>query len=187
MENKTKNENTRKVAYAIAGVLFVVIAIVLVILFLLNGSVTKGDSSRTDIETESLSCESGDVEYPFFSFDESNKKSLKINMIFGEKRLDSLSLVYRLYYDDSDKISGSVAVNHADMNKSFNEDGLPVDVFGATYATLDDSMQMTLNASRKQINGATAKYFLLDEVTNYSKDNLKEHYESKGFKCKDNK
>ena len=108
-------------------------------------------------------------------------------MVFNEKKLDSLSLIYRLYYDNNDKITGSEAVNHADMNKSFTKDGLSNDAFGATYAILNDSMQMTLNANKKQINGATAKYFLLDEVTNYSKDNLKEHYESKGFKCKDNK
>ena len=187
MEEKLKNRNTRKMIYAIVGVLLVVTAIVLIILFLLNGRTTIGDTTKTNVTAESLSCESDDAEYPIFSYDDSDRKNIKINMLFGEKKLDTLSFVYRLYYTDNDKIVSSEAVNHADMNKSFSKDGLSPDAFGANYALLSDSMQMTLNANKKQIDGVSSKYFLLEGVNNYSKDSLKNHFESKGFKCKDNK
>ena len=187
MEEKSKNKITKKMIYAIVGILLILIAIVLIILFLLRGSTTFGDTTKTDIVTESLSCESSDFDYPIFSYDESDKKNLKINMLFGEKKLDTLSLMYRLYYNDNNKIIASEAANHADMNESFSKDGMQADSFGASYALLDDSMQMTLNVNKKQIDGVSSKYFLLEEANNYNKDNLKKHYESKGFKCKDNK
>lgn len=187
MEEKSKgNDTTKKITYSIMGVLLIVVAAVLVILFLLNGNTTISDSTRTDIVTDSLSCEASGVEYPIFTIDKSDKKNFKINMLFSDKKLDSLSLIYRLYYSNDDDISNSEVTNHIDMNKSFDDNGLSPDSFGAVYAILDDSMQMTLNASRKQINGSTAKYFLLEDVVNYSEDNLKNHYESKGFKCKEN-
>ena len=187
MEEKSKNKNTRKMIYAIVGVLLVVSAVVLIILYFLNGKTTIGDTTKTDIATESLSCESDEIEYPIFSYDESDKKNLKINMIFGEKKLDTLSFIYRLYYSDNNKIIASEATNHADMNKSFSKDGMEADSFDANYALLNDSMQMTLNANKRQIDGISSKYFLLEGANNYSKDSLKKHYESKGFKCKDNK
>ncbi len=186
MEEKSKENNTtKKIIYAILGVLLIVVAVVLVILFLLRGNTTISDSTRTDIVTESLSCEANDVEYPIFTFDKSDKKSFKINMVFGEKKLDTLSLIYRLYYSNTDDITESEVTNHIAMNESFADDGLQPNSFGAVFATLNDSMQMTLNAVKKQINGSSAKYFLLEEVANYSKDNLKKHYESKGFECKE--
>ena len=172
MEEKSKsNDTTRKITYAIIGVLFIVVAVVLVILFLLNGSTTISDTTKTDIVTSSLSCEASDVDYPIFSYNESDKKDLKINMVFGEKKLDTLSLIYRMYFSDENKIESSEATNRASMNESFNKDGMSPDSFGATYAVLNDSFQMTLNAEKRQIDGLSSKYFLLDEASNYSKDN----------------
>ena len=187
MEDKPKDKNAKKIIFGIAGVLLFVVAIVLIVLYLLSGKTTIGNNVRTDVVAESLSCESDEIQYPFFSYDESDRKNTKINILFDEKKIDSLSFVYRLYYGDNERIVTSEAVNHANMNEAFEKDSLPPDSFDAVYAVLNDSMQMTLNATKKQIDGVSSKYFLLEGANNYSKESLKNYYESKGFKCRDNK
>ena len=168
--------------YALIVVGCVVVAVVLIILFLLQGNIKTTSNSEVEV-SESVACEGEGIFYPFFRYDNSKNKSIKINVVFNGDKFETINLIYKLDYDDAEQIEQSNAENHAAMNKSFADDSLGVDSFGAHYSNLDDGAQMTLYAKAKELNGVTAKYFLLDGVTNYTRETLTKKYNSQGLDC----
>ena len=166
------------------GLCLVLVAIVLVILLFLNGNTTIENADSDVTSTTALSCDSSKVVYPFFSYDNSKKKELKINVLFVNNKIDSISLIYNLYYGTQEEIAKSETLNHAEMNQSFVAKSLGPDAFGANYSKLNDSMQMTLNAEGRELNELSGKFFLLEKAgSSYDKDSLSKLYNSKGLNC----
>ena len=183
-EKKIKKKFGNRSTFILIGMGFVVLAAALVIMFLLNGNVTVDNAPGDAIMTKSLVCESTQTAYPFASYDNSDNKNMRINVIFVNENVDRISLIYKLYYDDEEAIRTSETMNHANINTSFAADGLDVDSFGATYASLDDMMQMTFTASGREINEISAKYFLLeDSAKRYDRESMAKLYNSKGLDC----
>lgn len=127
-----------------------------------NGSIIYTDNNLGIYANTVLSCTSPSVNYPFFTYDDSESRELSIDVIFSDKILNAISLKYILYYSDQDKISKSQATNHAAMDISFYSSGLGANSFDAVYSILNDSMRMTLYATKNIFNRSAAQYFMID-------------------------
>lgn len=179
----SEESRSKKWIYFLVGSVCVVLVVVLVILFFLQGD-TKITGEGDVSVVESITCEAEGLWYPYFSYDNSNSKSIKINALFDNRdKLDTISFVYRLGYDDSSMAEQSSASNHAAMAKWFEEDSLGVDSFEIRYSNMGDAMQMEMYAKAQEINGVTAKYFLLNGSNGSNRDALTKNYNDKGLNC----
>lgn len=182
MNNQADNRRNNTIL-SLIGLTALIIAIILTLLSMLYGNTTivEGGDIKT---TQSLTCESDQVVYPFFENDKANKRLLKISVIMHDDKVDTISLVYKLYYDDNRMIDGFTTSLHSAITESFGADGLEADALGATYSVLSDAAQMLLYAEARNINEVTNKYFLLENVKDvYEKDNVLKAYGAKGLKC----
>ncbi len=188
MEEVSKKK--KKVNYEILiGLLLLIAAAVFIIIFLVNGQTKVTGEFPEDEFMISTSCEADNVVYPFFK-NNSSKEKASIKIVSNDKKIDTLSLVYYLYYDTEDEITKSRDENHYAMNVSFDQAGLEPDALGANYSRLADSFKFSLFAKANILNSKTAKFFLLDGID--GNDGLKydtavSMYKSQGFKCTENK
>lgn len=182
--NSHKKKRGQKWVLILIGIICITTAFVLLILFLLQGN-TKTISEGSNIETtESITCEGSNTPYPFFKYDDSKSKSIKINAIFNDSKLETISLTYRLGYDDAKQAEQSSAENHASLNKQFYEDSLGADSLGTHFSVLKKTMQLSLHADATEITGITSKYFLIDNTSdNHKKESLTKIFNSKGLDC----
>ena len=183
MDDNLHNKNNSVSAIIFAGAVFLIIALVLGVLFLMGGNTTTiiGDSGFDAVQ--SITCENDNVIYPFFQ-DDAYKRYLKINMILKDNELETISLIYKIYFDDSSTIERNNNNFRATMNKSFGAYGLRADSLNATYSSLSDAVQLSLYAERDDINDVTSRYLLLDEINgNYEKNDIVKVYNSIGLDC----
>lgn len=177
-----EGKKNRRWIYILIGLICFFVMIVFIILFLLQGN-TK-TTSRSEVEvSETIICESEGIVYPIFKYDNSKHKTILIKVLFNDGKFETINMVYKLDYDDIEQVKQSNNENHAAMNKSFAADSLGPDSFMAHYSNLENAAQMTLYAEAKELNGVTAKYFLLDGVTNYTKDSITKKYNNQGMDC----
>ena len=164
------------------GIILVLIAIVLILWFFMHGETRLGGEWTIE-QTSSLTCEATGIEYPFFEYDNSREKTVKINSTREDEDVKAISLIYNIKYDNEKSIIDSENLNHLAMNKKFADDGLEFDALGLKFSRFSDGLQMSLFANSDQINGKTAKYFMLDETSNISPVEIQKVYETKGFIC----
>lgn len=185
MENNPKKK--KKGDWLIpTGLILIFVAIIAAILFFLNGQTTITGEFEGQKSLETLVCKSERTTYPIFAFDESDSKSLKINAVFENENLSSISLLYKLNYDDKDALSFSEARNHAEMNEKFNIDGMNPDSLSAKYGIMNDGMQFSIYAKDNDVNEKTLKYFMLNnitEVNQLTKEKMSKVYNSAGLDC----
>lgn len=184
MDNNLDNKNDNSaLTIVIAGVILLVIAAVLVFFFLLNGNIVSVASNSNIKAVQSVVCENDNVIYPFFQ-DVADGHHLKINMILEDDELDTISLVYKLYYKDVAVIEQENVNFRVAMGKSFGANGLGADSLNATYSSLPDAVQLTLYAEQNDISDVASRYLLLDEIDgDYKKDAIVKVYNSIGLNC----
>lgn len=180
-------KNNSKVWLAITGCILIILAVVLIIGFLLQGQTTISGEHQEIEQSPTLTCKANDYEYPFFTYDSSDKKTIEINLIFENNRIRTAALKYTLYYSDPNIVQQSEAVNHADMNISFTQNGLESEALGVSYSKQTDKLIMTLYANGSDLNSTEAKrYFLLPAdagVSSSSIDYYAKIYKDKDLKC----
>lgn len=164
------------------GVSSIILAVVLAVFFLTQGSMTTIESGSVDV-VRSLTCESSDVIYSFYESDGADKRFLKINAVLNDDELDTISLTYKLYYPNSEVVEQRTTNMSITMSKSFAMDGLGADPLNVTYASFSDAVQMRLYAGAETLNSVSAKYFLLDGLNKYNKDEIVKTYNVKGLNC----
>ena len=187
MEGSAKKSKNNKTKMIIAGIMLICVAIVCVAGILMQGGTTVTGSYEGLRKREALTCESDLMVYPLFKFDESIGKSLKINVIFGEGGLGSISLLYKLDYTNIQDARFSEAYNHAEMNKTFSKDGLGVDALGVKYGVLSDGLQFSIYSKGDEISNKILKYFMLDDVgdiKNLTREKMTKVYNNIGLNCK---
>jgi len=167
----------------IFGFVFIVVALILAVLFLMKGSKTFTDDGVDYSMVESITCSNEEMIYPFFKYDNAKTRTIKINMILENNKMDKISLIVNLYYDDVKQIEHSSVENHAAMEQYFYEDSMNASAFDINFSSLDDAVQMVLNARAKDLNGINAKYFLIESVAGYTKETLIKNYNNQGFSC----
>lgn len=169
------------------GLVLIFVAIIMMLVFLLKGQTTIIGEYDGQKNTETLVCESNDLAYSFFAFDGSDSKSLKINAIFNESTIQSISLVYKLNYHDGDTQYYSESRNHSEMNQYFSKDGMKPDSMNAKYSAINNALQFSIFVDRNDITSKTIKYYMLNNVYNVEKLSIKEaaeYYNKKGLGCK---
>lgn len=183
-------QDFRKINWALwAGMLLVIIAVVLLGWFFLKGE-TKVSGNWPEPETaQSVVCEAEGVLYPFFKYDNSDRKTMTVKAIFKNDALYSIALTNMLYYSDIAKIDLSESENHAAVNLKSQAEGLGADVMDSKYSKLDNGMKMSMYALAKDVTSEAAKYLMLDvapENGQYSLSLIKEIFTKKGFNCVEN-
>lgn len=170
--------------YATIALVLIVVAVILTMLFSLNGE-TVYTSSDGDAEVVySLACESDKVVYPFSAKDGAERRNLKIKAIFENDKLRTISLVYKVYSDDDSEIQRIGVDNRVVVNQFFAEDNLPADALGVTFSSLNDSAQISFYANANEVNSSSARYFLLDGMNGaYKRNAVARRYNEKGLDC----
>ncbi len=180
-----KNNKASKIWVMVCSVIAVsAVTLLIITLFGRRVTIAGGDEPQV-IKMTSMTCTIENYLYPFFTYDDSDRKELKIVTMFSDDGLTKVSLQQMLYYDDTNKIAQSSAANHAAMNNSFGKDGLKADALGASYAELDFGLRFGLYEIREKINEEAAQYFLLNRLNDLSYDTVKSNYENIGMKCID--
>ena len=182
MKEKQKQSNN----LALAGLALIVVAIVLLILFFVNGQTSVTGEYPDPETTISTTCTSGTINYPFFSLNEAVKKELNIKIVSSGDKISTVSLAYRLYYNSEEAIINSRDVNHFAVNKAFEMVNMEADSLGATYSKLTDNFRFNLFAQAVKLNDTTKKFFLLDDVEDkdgFSYEEAKKAYIKLGFEC----
>lgn len=186
MVNKAKNN--QRVWLVIIGIFLVLVSIVSIVLFLLNGQTTITSQNGGVIRTESLVCEGDNVPYRFLSYDNSNVKRAKITASFNDDKLDAISFSYSLYYSDLKLIETSKTINSAELNVFYGKDGLPANSFSKSLYSDSEKVMISLYADTNDFNDKTSKYFMADGLgKNSSFDSFVKVYTSQGFNCKETK
>ncbi len=168
------------------GLILIFVAIIGFVMFLQNGETIVTGEFGKSAKRESLACETRNVSYSIFDYDNAKEKNLKINATFSDNGLDSISLVYRLGYEDETELEYSEARNHATVNQRFYEDGMAPDSLSAKYGIVGDSVQFSIFANDGDMNNKTMKYFLLDNVPDIKTVTLEKMariYNEAGLNC----
>lgn len=185
-ENDARGRKEGKTNWpATIGTSLLLTAIVLILCFFLQGETKVTDDGGMVESSKSLACEVEGAQYPFFDYDNSTKKTTKINAVFNGDKLDTISLIHELYYNSSDEIVRSEAENHATLNLKTQGEGLGPDAFGANYAKLADRLKFSMYAKAEKLKYETVKYFELDWVESgtYNLPTMEKIYTEKGFDC----
>ena len=85
----SKQKNTAGGWFILIGVILFLITSVLLIARLTNGNIIISGNYPDPKTTQSLNCNSQDIVYPFFPYDNSQKKKLTINATFNNGILTS--------------------------------------------------------------------------------------------------
>ena len=185
-ENKPTKKYSQSTNMMLVGLALLVVAIVLLILFFINGKTDVGGGFPDPEKTISTTCTSERINYPYFSMDGSEKKELNIKIISADDKIDTISLVYRLYYNSEAAITESRDVNHFAMNKAFEAVDMEPDSLGATYSRLSDNFRFNLFAKAVKLDDKTKKFFMLDNLESedgFSYREVQKIYIEQGFEC----
>lgn len=182
---KDKEKKVSRTFLVIVGIILVCVAITCFVLFMINGETKIKSTQSKNKYLERLVCESDNTTYTLFSYDNSVSKNLKITMTFNEKKLDTISLIYKLKYDDIDEVGKSESINHGKFNTTSQEDGLGPDAFGAVFSKLKETLQLSLYASDSDIDSKALKYFMLDNLASasYNLEKITDVYANLGLNC----
>lgn len=177
----------KKINWLIPVILVLIFVIIIAIIInSLRGNTTYTGSFDNGKKTDTLVCYSEQVSYPIFNYDNSSSKSLKINVVFENDKLGSISLYYKLNYPYEEMAKKSESVNHAAMNLSFYDVGMKTDDLNAKYSFVDNDFQMSIYARSTDLNEKSLKYFMLSsiyEVKNLTMEKLAKIYNEAGLDC----
>lgn len=191
MEDRPSKPKKKSLDIWIIGAVIILFLVFVIVFFILSQDNVKTTGDWPERETvDAISCEKENSAYPFFEYDNSTKKVLKVNATFKNNTLEAISLQYILYYETLQQITDSENLNHVAMSKSFDENGLEFDALGSQYSKAQDLLQFSLYAEANKINSGSSKYFLLNLSNKdpYTRENIRQNYRNQGFSCttKDN-
>lgn len=169
------------------GIFLIIVSVILIIIFLLKGQTTVVGQNGSIINSESLVCESENQNYQFLSYDHAIRKTAKISALFNNNELSSISLLYTLYYSDSELIEASRTINSSQLNVFYSKDGLPANSFSKSVSSNNAVVTISLYADKTNFNNETSKYFMADKLDEKSNpEDFEKLYIEKGFTCRDN-
>ena len=165
------------------GIILLTIAAILLFYFFSHGE-TKINGTWTIEKTGSLTCDAFGISYPFFEYDNSDKKIVKVNLSVNGESIKNISLIYIMEYADEKSTIDSENINHIAMNESFSENNLEFDALELKFSRFSNGLQMNLFANSSEINTSSAKYFMLEKISdNIALTKIQETYEAQGFIC----
>lgn len=183
MEGLGKKSNKK---YWLLGLGALIIVIIIFVLVRMNGTIVEKGGENKSEETAVLDCQANDISYPFFTQNDGTGKTLNIKAVFSGDELSSIYLKYFMAYSSVAAIESSKAVNHFNVSRSFENDGLAPAAYSSTYNQLDDGLQFSIYASGSEIDERALKYFMLSDMINlskYSMENVEKVYADGGISC----
>ena len=171
-----------KTMLVISGVAFIIVAVVLLFLFLLQGETKTTGGWHGAETTESLSCKANNLPYPIYESNNVSNSTTQINAIFNSSILDSISLLRKTNYANADiaKIENDALM--AAMDTNFGKNGMKAFALNATFSTDINTAQMSLYVKQDGLNNKSMKYFMLDKLPTKI-DDYQKAYQAIGFKC----
>lgn len=167
------------------GVTLVIIGAVFMAMFLLEGQTTVNGNYPEPYTSKTLNCEANNISFPFFVNDASISSQTKITLIFGDKRINSISLIRKAEYENETLAKNYSDGHRGEMNVSFAKNGLKAGALNANYIYEGTIERMSLYATSEDLSINSAQYFLLP--ADYSSSNDIEEFENKyleqGFAC----
>lgn len=180
-------DNKKNIWMLSIGIFLIIVSIISITIFLLKGQTTITGQNGSVISSESLVCESENQNYQFLSYDHAIRKTAKISALFNNNELSSISLLYALYYSDSELIETSRTINSAQLNVFYSKDGLPANSFSKSVSSSNATVIISLYADKANFNNKTSKYFMADNLGEKSSpEDFEKLYTEKGFTCRDN-
>ena len=167
----------------------IVILVVVGLVILLNGNTTTTENITTNKKAMSLVCSSTTKDHPkITNLNGSISKELKATLIFNSERLDTVGLIYTIYYPDARSVIGGESILHAELNISLAESGIS-EAFETKYNQYDDRLIINMDIEKDKITSKTAPYFLIDvtdgeHLDNWTIEDYKNNYLKQGFNCK---
>ncbi|MBR3132095.1 hypothetical protein IKG33_01640 [Candidatus Saccharibacteria bacterium] len=183
MRNIEKFEKRNRRWVLIGSIVFALIAIVLWIALLSPRKVETGERKTEISKVESMACEGSDTIYPYFQFDNSTRRNLKVVATIEDNKIRSITLQYMLYYNDSELIKRSETENHAAMNLAFAKKDVDGTKMNATYAKLSDAFRFGIYKTTEEMTTAERDFFLLDGVEGDDIAILSQRYNQLGMNC----
>ncbi|MBR2587387.1 hypothetical protein IKE71_03405 [Candidatus Saccharibacteria bacterium] len=181
---KSKKNDYR--ARSLVIFLILVVIIVLVVLWFLRGKTTITGQYPANVRNEYLDCAANNIVYAKVGSVDSKQKELRATMVFlGKEELSSISIKYTLEF--ADKAAASYA--EPIVSTRFHENiAKVIDQYGAfnnKVTLLDDTIVVTLHASKTDLENELAKEFFLipkaESPTTLS--DYREAFESQGLTC----
>lgn len=181
MKNEPDNKKMNKNWLLLVGVILVIGIVVLLLWFLMRGEIKTAGDWPEDETTESLSCVVEKLTYKFFK---SNNiiDNIRINVVFNNNKINSISLVTKTTYPDNDTTRAISDGHEGDMNLSFYDNGMDSYSLGATYSVDNNFAQISLYATSSELNDVSIQYFMLDTLPK-NIDEYKKAYANQGFTC----
>lgn len=183
---ETKKEEKSHRTRNLVIILLVLGIIIVVILWLLRGKTTTTGQYPANVKNEYLDCVSNSIVYSKVGSVDSDKKELKATMVFlGEKDLSSISIKYTLNFVDKSAASYTEPI----VSTRFHENiAKVIDQYGAfnnKVTLLDDTIVVTLHASKTDLKDDLAKEFFLIPKTKSpaALSDYREIFEVQGFTC----
>ena len=165
----------------------IICLVVIILLNLMHGNTTVTNQAIGPISNDLLSCTSNEIIYPFFANNGTDAQTAKVDLIFANDKLKTISLNYTLYYNDTEAVNANEAINHAEMNLNFYKNNLNTDTLNAKYTKIDNSLRFNLYANSSDISRVTVKYFFIRLTDNEPLPNTlaeyQSNYESQGMTC----
>ena len=183
MNKSSEKRNINWILILCAGLLLV-LAVVLIILFLIQGETTYTASSGDVEVTQSVTCKSSELAYPFLPSNGENSHELEVSVVISKDKLESAYLTYKQSFGTNERAERASDTNSVAIAKAFAEDNIGYESLGKKISTLTKASQLSLYANRNELNAITAKYFLLDGLAgSYSVNSITKAYNGKGLDC----
>lgn len=184
-----KREGTKRTISII--LILLVILIVLFLLFIFSGRETHISKDNKDKEAYlALDCEASGLDGQFFASQTVNSITNRIKVTFNKDMVDKLFYSFEGVYKLEEIAEQDEAVLHARYNIYMSKYNINPEIFTPTFSTVNTKMRINLYVKdRELINEGTGVLFFIDkedvgEFLEYSREQVSDYYEKKGFSCK---
>lgn len=179
---KTKDDSKWRLILAV--VILIIFMVAAGLIRLTNGKTTITSGENNNEEVSTLTCESNEIAYPFFTYDDSEAKELKINAVFKDDVLDSISLVYALTYANEDEAKKSELKNHIDFEVGIQDEGIRREDLNSDHQIMDNVYQLSMYNSGNDMSNKIAKYYLIDFLSeDYTQAKVSKSIVGHGLDC----
>lgn len=171
-----------------AGLLFLVIALLLVIIAIANfiASTTGEITVNGSDSMAGLKCTDTKIRHPVFADVQPLSFTNTVTAVFHNDKLSSIMYRYDGVYQSESEASEARVLAEADYNLILaNEYGAKNDIFTHTFMTNGTKLALTIADNANKTTSATAPYFLLNSLDSFPNtlETLQEVYEKRGFSC----
>lgn len=185
-----KKSNKRKINYATAAVILIVVAILAVALWLLlSKNEVRTSEEGKKVSTGALYCTAKEPKDPFFVSEKAVEATHKIKVTFKNGEVDKLSYNYQGFYNSEDEADKDRTTFHASYNTYMGENGVSPESLTPIFDYSGSKSRIDLFAEQgKSLNVVTAKLFFLsiseyEDIDEYNEEKLEKVYVGKGFSC----